>query len=131
MPTMRERCLRCAADWTPDGCTVTYHRRLTGQAWCYANAILAPEPVTRRALYVYLHECAHIRLKHNHLLPIHVEEYQAEQWAHRTMRAAGIPVPRKETARARRYVAEKIQAALDNGAKHIHPQAAAFARRNR
>lgn len=64
--------------------------------------IEAPRPVTRRALYVFLHERAHHLLGHlEDRKPTHVHELEAEQWAHRTMRSEGLSVPRKETQRAK------------------------------
>jgi hypothetical protein len=77
------------------------------------------------------HECAHAHLHRNGSrgrVPRHVEELEAEQWAHARMREAGIRVPRAMTKRAKRYVARKIKQAIARGAKHIDPQARRFAR---
>ena len=85
--------------------------------------------MTRKSLYVYLHECAHFHLDHgSSRKPSHLKEYEAEQWAHDRMREAGIPVPREMTNGARSYVAFKIRQAQERGAKRIDKKAAAFAR---
>jgi hypothetical protein len=69
-----------------------------------AGLLCAPRPITRRALYVYLHECAHFVLHADGERPQYVEEYEAEQWAHKVMRVAGIPVPRAETRQAKQNI---------------------------
>lgn len=60
-------------------------------------------------------------------MPRHVEEMQAEQWAHEKMREAGVPIPPKQTQRAKLYVARKIYQAKRRGAKNIDPRAREFA----
>ena len=139
---MKLRCQAIAAKYFAQiaqlGSAVHHERRsLTGRAyiyhepqdhWCWVRVIEAPRPVTRRALYIFLHECAHHLLGHlKDRKPKHVHELEAEQWAHWTMRAEGLAVPRKESARAKKYVARKIQQALKRGAKSIDPKAARFA----
>ena len=41
---------------------------------------------------------------------------EVEQWAHARMRAAGIPVPRVMTRRAKAYVRRKMRQAVVRGA---------------
>ena len=53
------------------------------------GAIVAPEGRTRRQLYILAHECAHVALGHSGKKPRHVEEMEAEKWAHAKMRAHG------------------------------------------
>jgi hypothetical protein len=66
---------------------------------------------TRSTLYVGLHEIAHVVLGHtghrHSKLRAFQREAEAEQWAAKRMRELGIPVPRKQTAEAKRYVAKK------------------------
>ena len=114
----------------PAGYTVEYRNSLTGTHYGGRKLIQAPRPITRKALYVFLHECAHAVLGHgdNGKVPRHVEEMQAEQWAHAKMREHGVAVPRSMTRRAKRYVAYKIRQAERRGAKRIDPDARAFAR---
>lgn len=99
----------------PAGWTFKYRKALSGVAYCHGRKhIEAPRPVTRKALYIWLHECAHAHL---HADPTtrdgkrHVQEFEAEQWAHERMRAAGVAVPRSMTKRAKAYVARKIRQA--------------------
>jgi hypothetical protein len=100
-PSMKDRCLACAELNTPAGCAVEYRKSLSGVAYVKQNKMSVPHPVTRRALCIYLHECAHIHLNHTGKKPRHVEELEAEQWAIARMREAGIAVPRKSTQRAK------------------------------
>jgi hypothetical protein len=82
------------------------------------------------SLYIFLHECANANLGHSHngKYPRHVEEMEAEKWAHAKMREHGVPVPRVMTKRAKRYVARKIRQAKRRGAKRINREALAFSR---
>lgn len=105
-------------------------KALTGRAWLALGVIEAPEGRTRRQLYIVAHECAHILL-HGYGkgkgIPVHVRELQCEQWAHEALRRYGVPVPRKETQRAKRYVGHKIDKAERRGAKRINAKARAYA----
>lgn len=114
----------------PEGWNVKYRKSLTGRCFLRSRQIAAPRPVTRKALYIFLHECAHAHLHANtkRRSSRHLEETEAEQWAHARMREHGIPVPRAMTQRAKRYVAYKIRQALSRGAKTIDPAASRFAR---
>ena len=68
--------------------------------------LCAPRPVTRKALYIYLHECAHFVLHADRKRRgSYVEEMEAEQWAHKKMREAGIAVPRMMTRDAKYQIA--------------------------
>jgi transposase len=125
-----ERYTAIGLSYVPDGYTVEYRKSLSGKHYGQRKLIQAPRPVTRKALYIFLHECAHAQLRHSHnsgKIPRHVEELQAEQWAHARMREHGIAVPRAMTKRAKRYVARKIKHALRSGAKRIDPAAKRFA----
>lgn len=75
----------------------------------------APWPTTtRRRLYVLAHEVGHIKLQHCYRkLPSYLEEFEAEQWAHKWLRRRGIPVPKASTAEARDYVAQAALKSLD------------------
>lgn len=123
-----ERFLALGLSYVPKGYTVEYRKSLTGRHYGSRKIISAPRPVTRKSLYIFLHECAHAHLHGPGCkLPVHVKELQAEQWAHATMRRHGIPVPRVMTERARRYVARKIRRAIASGARYIDPAARNFA----
>lgn len=67
--------------------------------------MLAPKPVTREALFYFLHECSHFILRHWHVkIPLWQQEYEAEQWAIATMRREGIPVSSQSLMEAKSYV---------------------------
>jgi hypothetical protein len=117
----------------PDGWTYAFRKSLTGRCYCQRKHIDAPRPVTRKALYIWLHECAHAHLHAGCAAgkPVHVKEHEAEMWAHATMRAHGVPVPKTMTDRAKRYVASKIGRAIRNGATSIDGAALRFATRRK
>lgn len=124
---MAKRCMAVATKHTPANVTVVYRKSLSGWA-CFAKRQMhTPRPVTRKALYIYLHECAHFHLHSNSKKPTHVQEYEAEVWAHETMRSSGIAVPRSMTRRAKAYVAYKIRQAVARGAKRIDSKARNYA----
>lgn len=118
----------------PAGWTFAFRKALSGRAFLKRLHIDGPKPVTRKALYIWLHECAHAHLHGGAKIgktKRHVEEMEAEQWAHAKMREHGIAVPRAMTERAKTYVARKIKQAERSGAKRIDPAARAFARRSK
>lgn len=104
-------------------------KSLSGYAQPKTGVIVAPEGKTRKQLYILAHECAHIALDHVNRKPRHVEELEAEQWAHAALRRHGVPVPRSMTRRAHAYVGHKINQAKRRGAKRIDPAAAAYSKR--
>jgi hypothetical protein len=108
--------------------TWEYRRSLTGRAWAKRRHIRAPKPTTRRRLYIWAHECAHVALNHDGKKPQHRKEYEAERWAQEALRRHGISVPRKELTRAKEYVAHKIRQAERRGAKHIDAEARAWSK---
>ena len=107
-------------------------KELRGLAWCRSGVILAPEGRTRKQLYILAHECGHVALKHGSWRwrapkPRHVEELEAEQWAHDALRRHGIPVPKKMTSRARWYVGHWIAKDERNGVVVPYEEALRFA----
>lgn len=125
---MKRRCIDVALAETPTSVHLIVPRNsLTGTANLQTGVIKAPKPFTRKALYIFLHELAHIVLRHDGKKPRHVEEYEAERWAHERMRRHGLSVPRQMTKRAKRYVAHKIAQATVRGAKRIDRKARLFA----
>jgi hypothetical protein len=102
---------------------------MSGRASLATGHILAPEGVTRQQLYVVAHECAHIALHSDpkrRRRPRHIEEHEAESYAHRALTARGIEVPGASTHWARGYVAQCIEVDRANGIP-ICPMAEAFA----
>jgi hypothetical protein len=115
-----------AAKYTPEDVEVGFRSRLTGCAWARSRRISVPRPVTRRALHVYLHEVAHVVLRHFHDKPVYLQEYEAEAWAFAVMEAEGVAIPWQSRLRAQAYVAQKVMQAKAQGGP-VHPAAAAFA----
>lgn len=71
-----------------------------------AKLIVHPPIVNRSALAVFLHECGHVHHKHSvdHSDLAVETEWEAEMYAWRAMRAAGIPVPRSAARGLRTYL---------------------------
>ena len=68
----------------PGYSVVRYRKNLSGYCDPKNKVIVVPRPRTRKALYIFLHECAHAHLHRNGSrgrVPRHVEELEAEQWA--------------------------------------------------
>jgi len=128
---MARRCQQ-AAKAMMDEAGVTkcfYHQNgLKGRAHINSRTIRVPEPTTRRRLYIIAHECAHVVLRHINTKSRHREEYEAERYAHHAMRRHGIPVPKKSTVAAKKYVAWKIRQAVRRGAKIIDREALRWCR---
>lgn len=99
-----------AMTYVPAGWDVHHRKSLSGRCWYDLKLIAAPRPVTRRALYIFLHECGHANSPHHasRSVPSYVKEFEAEIFAHQTMRGAGIAVPRSMTQRAKAYVRRKM-----------------------
>jgi hypothetical protein len=122
-----ERFQAIAMQYVPDGYTVQYRKSLSGRHYGKRKLIQAPRPVTRKSLYIFLHECAHAHLHQDRKPKAHIREMEAEQLAHARMREHGIPVPREMTNRAKSYVARKIEQAKRSGVKRIDAKAKRFA----
>jgi hypothetical protein len=122
-----ERFTAIAMSYVPEGYTIQYRKNLSGRHYSKKKLIQAPRPVTRKALYIFLHECAHAHLHRDRKPKAHVREMEAEQWAHKRMREHGIAVPRDMTQRAKEYVGRKIRQAQRSGAKRIDAKARRFA----
>ncbi len=88
---------------------------LRGRAWPKRQHVTCPDPTTRRRLYILAHECAHIALNHVGSKPSHRRELEAELYAHDALRRHGVAVPKRETDRARKYVAYCIDKAVRLG----------------
>ncbi|SRR6266566_7328961 len=111
-----ERFMAIVMQYVPEGYTIEYRKSLSGRHWVKRKLIQAPRPVTRKALYIFLHECAHAHLHRDHRQKVHIMEMEAEKWTHEKMREHGIAVPRKMTTGAKAYVGRKIAAGIARGA---------------
>ena len=117
---MTARCLKVAEKFVPNGYRIIHKQRLSGHVFWKNREFHVPRPVTRKALYIYLHEYAHIYLKHNEAdLPIHRREYEAETWAIRMMEYEDIPPPFKMIQQGKAYVLNEIIKALAHGEMKI------------
>jgi hypothetical protein len=88
-----------------------HHKPISGLAFLSQAKILAPEGVTRRQLYVLAHECGHIALHKGTAAaarPTHVQEHEAETYAHRAFARYGLDVPEQSARWARAYVGQWI-----------------------
>lgn len=134
--TTRARCIAAALAECPPEVEVIYIRRnLSGrvkrhQRWPQERYTMwAPRPVTRRALNIFLHECAHVRLHHfGSSKPTHRQEFEAEMWSFQAMHRHKIAVPWASYVRAQKYVAYRAMRAVRRGAKVIDPMAMKFMR---
>lgn len=125
-----ERFERIGMAYLPEGWTHAFRKALSGRCFHNRKHIDGPRPVTRKALYIWLHECAHAHLHSDGKRRTRVViEYEAEMWAHEKMRFHKIAVPKAMTDRAREYVARKIEQATVRGAKSIDAKAQAFAKK--
>jgi len=110
---------------------VVHHQLTSGlHGWAFSERgiIHAPEGRTRKQLYILAHECGHLALAHKaNGKPRHMEEHEAEVWAHAALRRHGVAVPRAMTQRGKDYVAGKIRQARRRGAKRIDPAASRYA----
>lgn len=73
----------------------------------------------REALFVFLHECGHVHCRHlgkmEKRFPIWRQEYEADQYAIRAMKAEGISIPRGTLSDHREVLREYIDCAHDRG----------------
>ena len=85
----------------------------------FKREIVIHEGITTPSeLFVYLHECGHIRNGHvtdhpKKQQPKWREEYEADQYAIMAMRDAGRPIPRDVLATHRQVVREHVEASDD------------------
>jgi len=105
----------------PEGWRWIQRKSLTGVCVYEDKKIYAPSPITRRALQVFLHECAHATLhaERKNGKPQYVKEYEAELWAFRVMRENGIRVSRKMIESAKAFVGWRISMAVRRGLKNV------------
>lgn len=126
----RAKLCECALKNTPENVRyVQIRKSLSGTAYCRPGTpdfgkMCAPRPVTRKSLYIYLHECAHFALHADgKRRKRYIEEMQCEKWAHARMRESGISVPRSMTQSAKAYVRRKMMKAFRRGATKFDKEA--------
>jgi hypothetical protein len=77
-----ERFTDIAMSYVPEGYTVEYRKSLSGRHYGMRKLIQAPRPVTRKALYIFLHERARAHLHRDRMPKAHVRALRALQASH-------------------------------------------------
>lgn len=107
---------------------------LGGRARTDAPQIFAPPGKNRDQLVTLAHECGHIFLHRlgtpGYNLPPHVQEMEAESYAHQAFRVHGMRVPAAQAAWGRSYIGDWIRKDRRAGIR-IDPRAVAFAKGER
>lgn len=83
----------------------------------FARSITVEPICSRFSLFTFLHECGHVHSRHIPLdgkIPAWREEYEADQYAIKAMRAEGVPVPRAAMVRSRAILHDLIKKANDD-----------------
>jgi hypothetical protein len=77
----------------------------------FSRSISCEPIVDSASLFIFLHECGHVHLKHltrKVKLPTWREEYEADQYAIHAMKALGIPLPRVRLREAKEVLRDDI-----------------------
>ena len=86
---------------------------LVGEAEPKRGRIVGPELKSLESLYIVVHECGHIALKHDdRIVSMHRCEYEAEQFAQLVLRYLGYPVSAEFVQDGQDYVASHVDAAI-------------------
>lgn len=84
----------------------------------------------REMLFVFLHECGHVNLRHlgkmEKRFPLWRQEFEADQYAIKAMKADGIPIPRKQLQGNKEVLREYIDLAHDK-AEHVDDEVLRYA----
>jgi hypothetical protein len=115
----KKRFYEIAKRYRPRGVKIRFKRTFNSPDEAYvmlksdgSKFMHTPRPDTRDGLYYYLHECAHVVLRHLYdVVPTWQQEYEAEMWAIATMRREHVPVSRKMLKEAKKYVRDCIKEA--------------------
>lgn len=123
---LSERCMEVAMRHLPKGYTYEFRKGLSGYCCRKRKHIVAPKPVTRKALFVWLHECNHQHAYSQ--LPSYEVEYLCETFAIETMEKEGIKVHPDSVADAKRYVNKRLKQGLRSGLakEKVKPEIAAW-----
>jgi hypothetical protein len=112
LPVTTDKIAELVKRYRPRGWTIqqsrwrraTSERHASGMADKTKRTLYVPTLVDIDALLIFLHECAHVILKHwDHPLPLHVVEFEAEKFAINVLRNENIRVSSEliDGARAR------------------------------
>jgi hypothetical protein len=101
------------------------NKEYDGKAFANRGLLIVPRPTTLKKLWIFLHECYHAG-NFQPFNKIHWEEYQAEEFALKSIEAAGISAPFWLIFESRWYVRALIMKDEANGF-FIAPDAAKYA----
>lgn len=109
-------------------CYRVVERELKGEHDGFVNfpkRTIVVYPVTDNYdLFVYLHECGHVHSGHGQgeSTPAWRDEYEADQYAIKAMRAGGFAINRKQVTEFRRQVAEAIEKWEQETGEHVNDE---------
>lgn len=82
------------------------------------RTLYVPSLIDESALFLFLHECGHVRHRHFEIAqPSHREEFEAEQYAVHIFKTEGIQLPRVVLSDAR----ERVRRWIARDEKHDVP----------
>ena len=99
------------------GFEIHYRSSNTGCVWFKRKRCEIPFAKTRSTLYIVAHELFHCIEERK--TKVYINEMFAEKFAHNKIRELGFSVPRRQTRRAKKYVAWKLTKARCRGLKEI------------
>jgi hypothetical protein len=101
---------------------------LSGSSDYEACELIAPKPDALENLLIYLHECAHFELHRDaQTVPFYLREFQAETWALRVMKEAGLNLTDEFAFKSRQRIANCIRGARRNKIGTLKKEAVKFA----
>lgn len=129
IPLTQDRIADIVKRYRPAGYAVLESRRrsktLTGLTDFRAKTIHVPRLVGAASLYTFFHEVGHVVLGHSRTgrdRPAHLEEYEAEMFAHFAMQLEQIPVSRTVNKTAKRHVRTHWKADFRRGPVTLDPR---------
>jgi hypothetical protein len=91
---------------------------VSGSAHWDKRTLYVPTLKDAISLFVFLHECGHVHMRHFHLTqPDHRQEYEAELYAVHVFRSEGIPLSRSLLALAKERVKRVVEIDERHGIK--------------
>jgi len=89
----------------------------TGRYSVSENKAYISKPINAERLQVGLHEIGHKLF--SKVRPMYLQEYLAEMFSFKILKAYKIPIKRKIRVRSKRYIAIRTQMAVNRGLKRI------------
>jgi predicted sulfurtransferase len=99
-------------------------KKLRGGILAYAHfvrEIVVEQVLDAKELFIFLHEAGHVHLRHvyEEVPENWREEYEADQYAIKAMRAAGVPVPRECV----KWHKEIVRDMIEKSKEHVDDEA--------